>query len=60
MKRCREDLFIWPTDVDDSWEDLTAIICKLNPPQLMNKREQFAFSSTDIKKVEALTSKRIY
>lgn len=64
MRKCGESeyLFIWPSHTDDSWEDIEDVICRLNPPKLMNKREQFAFCKEDIDNIHSLVEQncRIY
>ena len=52
MKKCGNDLYIWPTPKDESWEPAENIVCVVNFPQLVNKREQFRFPADDIAKVK--------
>ena len=48
MKKCRGDLNVWPNPIDKSWEPTARIICTVGYPELMNNREQFRFSATDM------------
>ena len=52
MKKCSGDLYMWPNPIDESWEPTASIICTVGYPELVNKREQFQFSATDMAKVQ--------
>lgn len=48
MKKCSGDLYMWPNPIDQSWEPTASTICSVGYPELVNKREQFQFSATDM------------
>ncbi len=45
MKKTSGDLFIWPDNEDRAWVSVDQIVCRLQPPDLANKREQFRFKN---------------
>ena len=52
MKRVGVGSYIWPDNDDISWQDLSTIIAKVDPPVLKNNRGHFEFSSVDIDRIK--------
>lgn len=55
MKKCGNDLYIWPTPNNEFWESIDNIMCVFSFPNLVNKREQFNFTAEDEAKVKSYT-----
>ena len=57
MKRTAGGLYTWPTEPDLPYQPVEDIISLLSPPNLVNKREQFRFSKSDIQSVKSYFGK---
>lgn len=58
LKKCGDNLYVWPEDDDDSWEPVESLLCKLDAPFLANEREEFKFSAYDLDKIKAMVPRR--
>ena len=43
----RHDLYTWPEPADIAVQPKTDVICRINPPTMVNKRSQFQFRDED-------------
>ena len=59
MKKCGENLYVWPQKEDDSWEPVQSILCRMEIPLLANEREQFQFKDKDIDRIKAMASEKL-
>ena len=41
----------WPKQREKSWEERSSIILVVNPPDMINRREQYKFNPLDIEKI---------
>ena len=41
----------WPKQHEESWEDRSSIILVVNPPDMINRHEQYKFNPLDIEKI---------
>ena len=57
MKRTAGGLYTWATEPDLTHQPVEDIISVLSPSKLVNEREQFRFSESDIQSVKSYFGK---